>query len=112
MSAGWGTEMARLIAWFETAVPPAQPFRLSQREIIANPEGAFAALRREIGLGPTSIRARRGVLEIKLQQLEAILVHHQVVRVWGDALPPLEAAVAEEAFVPAVQEWGEDFGDD
>lgn len=63
--------MAELIAWFENATLPEQPFQLSPWEKITNPSGYYDALRRDITAGPTGPRARFDAVKSDLQRLKA-----------------------------------------
>ena len=70
-NASWSPEIKSCIDWFLALEPPAEPFFLQDHVYVLNPVKFFESLRKEIGNGPTGIRARLGTLQSDLIALKA-----------------------------------------
>ncbi len=70
----WSSEMQELIAWFETASCPEEPFYLQPHMRVMDPAKFFESLWREIDAGPRGVRARMGTLQSDLRALRAKLI--------------------------------------
>lgn len=68
----WGPEAQELIAWFEGAELPAEPFELWKWAKVSDPERFFSAVKREISFGPGGLRYRKGLLQDDLRRLRAL----------------------------------------
>ncbi|MFM9964252.1 MAG: hypothetical protein ACKV2Q_23870 [Planctomycetaceae bacterium] len=75
--ATWNAEAAELVAWFENAGGslPVEPFDLKPGGgvRVANPVLWYESLRRDIAIGPTGPRGRRGALKDDLRCLRDIV---------------------------------------
>ena len=67
----WDTETQRLIAWFRTATPPAEPFELCRGVTILDPARWWRSIEGDIEFGPNGPRARYGAVQRDLRKLHA-----------------------------------------
>ena len=67
----WDAESLRLIAWFETATPPTEPFALCRGVTILDPARWWRSIEGDIGCGPSGPRARYGAVQGDLKKLHA-----------------------------------------
>lgn len=65
----WGAETARLIRWFRTTAPPAEPFELMPGVVIADPTLWWPSIASDIQAGPRVARGLTGALQADLKRL-------------------------------------------
>ena len=70
---GWDAEARRLIDWFSTTTPPAEPFELCQGVTILDPARWWRSIEGDIGCGPNGPRARYGAVQGDLRRLYALM---------------------------------------
>ncbi len=70
---GWDTETRRLIDWFSTTTPPAEPFELVPGVVIMDPARWWRSIRSDIECGPNGPRARYGAVQGDLRRLYALM---------------------------------------
>ena len=66
---GWDTETRRLIDWFSTTTPPAEPFELVPGVVIMDPARWWRSIEGDIASGQDGPRARYGALQGDLRKL-------------------------------------------
>ena len=65
----WDSETRRLVDWFLTTAPAAEPFELCRGVTIRGPERWWRSIEGDIGCGPNGPRARYGAVQGDLQKL-------------------------------------------
>ncbi len=70
---GWDAETQRLVDWFSTTTPPAEPFELCQGVTILDPTRWWRSIEGDIGCGPTGPRARYGAVQGDLRKLYKLM---------------------------------------
>ena len=65
----WDAETQRLIDWFSTTTPPAEPFELCQGVTILDPARWWQSIRSDIECGANGPRARYGAVQGDLRRL-------------------------------------------
>ena len=65
----WDAETQRLIDWFLTATPPAEPFELCRGVTILDPVRWWRSIHNDIEWGPNGPRARYGAVQGDLHKL-------------------------------------------
>ena len=69
----WDAETSRLIDWFSTTTPPAEPFELCRGVTVLDPVRWWRSIEGDIGCGPNGPRARYGAIQGDLQKLYDLL---------------------------------------
>ena len=69
----WDAETSRLIDWFLTTTPPAEPFELCRGVTILDPARWWRSIEVDIGCGPNGPRARYGAVQGDLRRLNALM---------------------------------------
>ena len=65
----WDDETQRLIDWFKTTTPPAEPFELCQGVTILDPVRWWRSIEGDIAAGPSGPRATYGAVQGDLRKL-------------------------------------------
>ena len=70
---GWDRETQRLIDWFLTTSPPAEPFELCRGVTVLDPARWWRSIEGDIASGPNGPRARYGAVQGDLRRLHALM---------------------------------------
>jgi hypothetical protein len=70
-------DLSTLIAWFQTAQLPTEPFDLFPWRHVVNPARFYQALRDDISIGPHGARARTGALQEDLARLRQLFCQQE-----------------------------------